>query len=251
MTLREKDHFSRVSHAYAESRPRYPRELFAWLAQVCSAHDLAWDCATGNGQAAVDLAPFFKGVVATDLSAEQIARAIPAPGVTYRAAPADASGLDDASVDLVTVAQALHWFDLDRFYAEVRRVVKPGGIVAVWTYGIHTTADAAIDARGRHFYDATVGPYWPPERHHVEAGYSTLPFPFELIAAPAFAMHADWSFAQLLGYLRSWSATGRFIREQGYDPVVALKEQIAPLWGVPSATRRITWPLTLLAGRLT
>ncbi len=250
MTSPEKDHFSRVSHAYSESRPHYPRALFAWLAEACSARDLAWDCATGNGQAAVDLAPYFARVIATDLSAEQIARATPAAGVTYRAAPADASGLDNASVDLVTVAQALHWFDLDRFYAEVRRVAKPGGLVAVWTYGIHTTADAAIDARARHFYDATVGSYWPPERHHVEAGYATLPFPFERISTPAFAMHADWSLPQLLGYLRSWSATGRFIREQGYDPVVALETELAPLWGNPSTTRRITWPLTLLTGRV-
>lgn len=243
------DHFSRVASAYADSRPSYPAALYDWLASACAEHDLAWDCATGNGQAATDLARYFARVVATDMSAEQIARATPAPGVVYRVAPADASGLAAASVDLVTIAQALHWFDLDRFYAEVRRVLRPGGLVAAWTYGIHDVADAAIDRRVKTFYEHTVGAYWPPERRHVEAGYATLAFPFERVAAPAFAMRVAWTLPQLLGYLRSWSATGRYVAERGSDPVAALEAEIAPLWGDRDQCREITWPLTVLAGR--
>jgi SAM-dependent methyltransferase len=245
-----KDHFSRVSTAYADFRPRYPAALFDWLAAVSPAHDLAWDCACGSGQASADLAARFDRVVATDASAAQLAGATAHPRIDYRAAPAEASGLADRSVDLITVAQALHWFDRPRFYAEARRVLKPGGVLAVWTYGVQTLADKRVNAHVQHFYREVVGPYWPPERALVEAGYRTIDFPFDELAAPAFEMSADWPLDRLLGYFRSWSATGRYVAENGDDPVDALASRLAPLWGNPDSPRTVAWPLAIRAGRI-
>ena len=243
------DHFAAVSTNYADFRPRYPAALFDWLADIAPARALAWDCAAGSGQASPDLAERFEQVVATDASRAQIEAVAPHPRVTYRVAPAQASGLKDRSVDLVTVAQALHWFDLNAFYTEVERVSKPDAVLAVWTYGLHRVDNGAIDTAIRHFYTETVGPYWPPERTHVETGYRDLPFPFTELTAPTFAMTAEWSLPQLLGYLRSWSATGRFIREHSTDPVLALGERLAPIWGNAELRRIITWPLSLRVGR--
>lgn len=244
-----KDHFSGVATTYAQSRPRYHADLFDWLAGQCVNHDLAWDCGTGNGQAALHLADTFARVIATDASAAQIAQAEPHARIDYRVAPAEQSGLDDAAADLVTVAQALHWFDLDRFYREVRRVLKPGGLIAAWCYGTFRVHDAAIDSAVQHFYAETVGPYWPPERRHIEAGYGDLPFPFEPVAAPSFGMSADWSWPELATYLRSWSATDRYRAAEGTDPVAALEASLASRWGDPSKPRHFEWPIALLAGR--
>lgn len=244
-----KDHFSGVSSTYATFRPNYPPELFNWLANLVPDRTLAWDCATGSGQAAIGLAKHFPRVIATDASAAQIASAEPHAGVEYRVASAEKSGLADGCADLVTVAQGLHWFDVDRFYAEARRVLKPDGLLAAWTYGIHTIENETIDRLTQHFYHAIVGPYWPPERKLVETGYRTLPFPFEENPAPAFRMEAHWSLPQLAGYLRSWSATSRYITENGDDPIEALEQALLPLWGDPGTLRKITWPLSIRAGR--
>lgn len=243
------DHFSSVAGNYADFRPTYPPALFSWLATLTPAHELAWDCAAGSGQASVDLAVHFDRVAATDASAKQIAAAQPHPKVEYRVAPAEESGLADASVDLLTVAQALHWFDLERFYAEARRVLNPAGVVAVWTYGVLLLADPRINECVQIFYRDTVGPYWPPERRHVENGYRELPFPFPEIAAPPLQMETSWDLAQLLGYFRSWSASGRYHAAHGSDPVAALAQELAPLWGDPEQRRTIAWPLSLRVGR--
>jgi SAM-dependent methyltransferase len=244
------DHFSAVSAHYAQSRPTYPGELFAWLANACPARALAWDVGAGNGQASVALAEHFDHVLATDLSAEQIANAAVHPRVEYRAAAADHSGLPARSADLVAVAQALHWFDLSAFYGEVRRVLKPDGLVAAWTYGILTVEG---DAAGRivdHFYWHVVGPHWPAERRHVENRYADLPFPFERVQSPDFAIVRQWTLAQFLGYVRSWSATGRMQKATGADPVAALHAELAPAWGGPDTRRTVTWPIAMHAGRL-
>ena len=164
-------------------------------------------------------------------------------------APAEASGLPDKSVDLITVAQALHWFDLAGFYAEVRRVLKLSGMLAAWTYGVLSVEGAPVDTLVQHFYHETVGPYWPAERIHVETGYRSLPFPFNEIATPQFSMEELWELPQLLGYFRSWSATGRFIASNGYDPVDVLTEQLVPLWRDPQKKRLVTWPLSLRIGQ--
>lgn len=243
------DHFSSVARTYARARPRYPAALFSWLSGLCDRHDLAWDCGAGSGQASVALAEHFASVVATDSSAAQVAQAAAHAGVEYRVAPAEASGLEAGSVDLVTVAQALHWFDVSAFFDEVRRVLRPGGVVAVWTYGIQTVGDPGVDRLVQSFYHDEVGPYWPPERRHVEEGYRPIPFPFDRIAAPAFSMSVDWTLDELLAYFRSWSATARYVRERGADPVAGLAVRLAQAWGDPLARRRVEWPLSVLAGR--
>jgi SAM-dependent methyltransferase len=245
-----KDHFSAHAADYARYRPGYPPALFAWLADQAPARALALDCGTGNGQAALALAEHFARVTATDPSAEQIAAAIPHPRVGYRVAAAESPVCEPASVDLVTVAQALHWFDLERFYAECRRALKPGGVLAAWTYGL-TRIAAPIDAAVERFYRDTVGPYWPPERRHIESGYATLPFPFEPLRAPDFAMRADWSLDEFVGYLATWSAVRRYRRERGEDPTVALRAELSEHWAPAGARREIVWPLALRVGRAT
>jgi SAM-dependent methyltransferase len=243
------DHFSSVAAHYAQSRPTYPGELFDWLAGQCAGRALAWDVGAGNGQASVALADRFDAVLATDLSEDQIARAAPHPHVEYRAAPAHRSGLAPGSADLVTVAQALHWFELDAFYAEVRRVLKPGGLIAAWTYGVLTAEGEAVEAVVDHFYTRVVGPWWPAERRHVENGYAELAFPFEPVAAPPFAIRREWTLAELLGYVRSWSAVSRMQQATGDDPVAALERQLAADWGPGDTRRLVTWPISMRAGR--
>ncbi|OJW76526.1 class I SAM-dependent methyltransferase [Thiobacillus sp. 65-1402] len=244
-----KDHFSSGSDRYAAYRPDYPAALFAWLAGQCSGHDLAWDCATGSGQAALGLAAHFRRVVATDASAEQIRHAAPHPAITYRVAPAEASGLADHSIDLVTVAQAAHWFDLPAFYAEAARVLKPDGMVALWGYG-RMVLPGEMDAPFLRFYGETVGPYWPAERALIDDAYRSLDFPFMEIEAPAFAIEVAWTLPRLLDYLSTWSAVRRYRAARGHDPLPPLRAELAPLWGTPEAARTLRWPLFLRAGRV-
>jgi ubiquinone/menaquinone biosynthesis C-methylase UbiE len=244
-----KDHFSSLAADYARFRPRYPDALFAWLADISPGKALVWDCATGNGQAASGLAAHFARVVATDASAAQIAGAERHERIEYRVAPAEASGLADASMDLVTVAQALHWFDLERFYGEVRRVLKPGGVIAAWCYNL-LSLSPEVDARLDDFYFNVVGPYWPPERKYLERAYADLPFPFARIDAPAFAMEAEWTLAQLLGYLGTWSATMRYQAARDADPRTALAAELTKLWPHAEQARRVRWPLAVRVGRV-
>jgi SAM-dependent methyltransferase len=244
-----KDHFSRLAAQYSAFRPSYPPALFDYLSQLCRERRKAWDCACGNGQASVALAKHFDAVIATDASPQQLAAASENPRVTYRVARAEDSGIESGSVDLVTVAQALHWFDLDSFYGEVRRVLEPAGVLAVWTYGALHVEGEGIDALLQEFYRDIVGPYWPAERRLVEDGYRGLAFPFAEIAPPSFNMEEHWEQAHLLGYLRTWSATGRYVEDKGVDPVAALEKRFEPLWGDAHTARKVTWPLALRAGR--
>src|SRR5438445_1894341 len=197
-----KDHFSGHAAIYRDARPTYPPELFAWLAQQAPDRDLAWDVGCGNGQATLALAEYFAYVIGTDPSANQIAGAAARANIDYRVEPGERSSLADASASLVTVAQALHWFDFEPFYAEVRRVLKPGGVFAAWTYAACNTGQGKIDEVITHLYDTMTGPYWPPERAYVDASYRTLPFPFTEITAPEFPMLMHWNVDQLLAYLR-------------------------------------------------
>lgn len=246
--------FTSVAREYANHRPGYPPALFAYLARVCSSHGAAWDCGAGSGQASVPLATHFDRVYATDVAREQIDAATPHPRVSYHVAPAASSGLEDASVDLVTVAQALHWFDLPAFYAEVRRVLRPGGVLAVWTYPRPRFEDATLDARFHDFHSRVVGPWWPPERRHVDAEYATLEFPprgddFEELAAPEFGRELQWTLEQVLGYAASWSATTRYRSQMGADPVPRLREALAPAWPADGVAR-VRMPLVVRAARL-
>jgi SAM-dependent methyltransferase len=242
--------FTTVAREYANFRPGYPPELFAWLACVSPARDSVWDAGCGSGQASVALAGHFSIVHATDIAAEQIAAARAHPGVRYSVAPAESSGLPGASVDLVTVAQSLHWFDLDAFYAEARRVARPAALIAVWTYPRPRFVDPSLDERFEHFYLDVVGPYWPAERKHVDAGYASLPFPFAQLDAPAFGLTLEWNLAQVLGYVSSWSATARFRQANGTDPVPLLEAALAEIWPDRAAASPLRMPLGLQAGRL-
>lgn len=242
------DHFSTLAGGYARHRPGYPDALFTWLAAQAPARERAWDCATGSGQAAVGLAAHFAAVAATDASAAQIEAATAHPRVRYGVAPAEASGLAGGSVSLVTAAQALHWFDLPRFHAEARRVLVPGGVIAVWSYNL-LTVTPAVDAVVNRLYGEALAGYWPAERHHVESGYRTLPFPFEPVEPPPFAMTARWSLADLTGYLRTWSAVDRCRGATGRDPVAAVERALAAAWGPAERTYEVRWPLALRVGR--
>jgi SAM-dependent methyltransferase len=249
MRMSFKDHFSRLAAGYSEFRPSYPPALFEFLAQTCRERHKAWDCACGTGQATLALAEQFDAVIATDASPQQVAAAPARPNVTYRVARAEDSGIESNSVDLVTVAQSLHWFDLDSFYREVQRVLKPSAVLAVWTYGVLHVQGSDIDPLFQEFYHDIVGPYWPPERRLVEDGYRGLAFPFAEIAAPTFNMEVRWDRAQLLGYLRTWSATSRYVDAQGVDPVAALEERLEPAWADVQSERTVTWPLAVRVGR--
>jgi ubiquinone/menaquinone biosynthesis C-methylase UbiE len=244
------DHFSAGAEAYAAARPTYPSVLFDHLASLAPSRGHAWDCAAGNGQATLALAARFARVTATDASAAQLAQAPRHPGITWRVGVAHESGLPDASVDLVTVAQALHWIDLPRFYDETSRVLVPDGLIAVWCYGIPRLGDDELDRRLDRFYGAVVGPYWAPERALVETGYRSVPFPFDELPSPPFEMGLDWLLGEVLAYLRTWSATAAFVKARGFDPVTPFGEELSPLWGPSDRRRRVRWPLSLRIGRL-
>lgn len=239
--------FSAQSDAYRAYRPTYDPELFAWLSRQAPATSLAWDCGCGSGQASVDLARSFRQVVATDVNAAQLAKAERAANIDYRCEPAEATSLASGSVDLTVVAQALHWFDVEGFYAEVRRVSRSGGLLAVISYNL-LEVTPAIDALVKHLYYDVLGPYWAAERKHVESGYSTLPFPFSRLAVPASMLGAQWDLPHLLGYLESWSAVATYRAATGGNPVEQLRPQFERAWGEPQRMRDIAWPLTVNLG---
>jgi SAM-dependent methyltransferase len=240
-----KDHFSAAPQAYAAFRPTYPAALFTWLAKVTKGHELVWDCGTGNGQAAVSLADHFAHVEATDASAAQISAAKPHPRITYRVARESASGLPGSSCDLVTAAQALHWFDPPAFFAEARRVLRPGGVIAAWTYG-HPALEEPKAGAILQEYARLMAPWWPPERALVDSGYRSLVFPFEEIAAPPLELELHPTREELAGYLRTWSAWKRYV-EQGSDPVVAVERRLAEAWP-EGERRRLFWQLAMRVG---
>jgi SAM-dependent methyltransferase len=242
-----KDHFSKQAADYAKFRPGYPQELFEYLGSIVPSRQVAWDCGAGNGQAAVGLASVFNRVTATDASERQIANAQPHQRVEYRVAPAKNSSIDSGTLDLIMVAQALHWFDLDCFYGEARRVLKPNGILAASAYKfLHITPE--IDQLvNRRYYSGVVGPFWPLERVLVEK-FEQLPFPFSEIQTPSFEMIAQWNLEHLVGYLWSWSATQRFIAANQRDPLDEIADELRAAWGDMKQTRRVIWPLTLRVG---
>lgn len=253
-----KDHFSGHASLYAQARPLYPDALFDWIAANAPARECAWDAGCGNGQASVALARRFAHVIATDPSAQQIGHAEPDPRVEYRVEPRGASDADgrayrttiaDGSVDAVTVAQALHWFDLSPFIEEVRRVAKPGALFAAWAYaGCSVNAD--VDAVIAHLYDAMLGPYWPPERRLVDEGYASLALPFQSMQAPSFEMRMEWNARQLLAYLESWSAAQRYRAASGRDAIAEIAESLRGAWGDPQRAQAVRWKLMLRAGRV-
>lgn len=243
------DHFSGGAAGYARYRPGYPEKLFDWLGEVAPARGQAWDVGTGSGQVAAGLASRFARVTGSDPSADQVTHAERRPNVEYRVEAAEDLSAAPASLDLVTVGQALHWFDLPRFYAAARRGLKPRGVLAAWTYNL-CAVSPDIDRAVRRLYGEIVGPWWPPERRIVEEGYRTLEFPFARVEPPPLAMEADWDCERYLGYLGTWSACQRYAKARGSDPVAEVAGEIRAAWGSPGAPRRIQWPLAVLCGRI-
>jgi SAM-dependent methyltransferase len=242
------DHFSNVAESYASSRPDYPADLFEYLARVSPARRRAWDCATGNGQAARGLAAWFDEVVATDASANQIGQAPPHPRIRFRVARAEESGLESESVDCATVAQSLHWLDIPAFWSEAARVLVADGVVAAWCYDrLHV--DDAVDRVLSRYYREIVGPYWPPERALVERGYRDVPFPFREERPPELRMPKTWDLAALVRYLGTWSATQRYVAARNEDPVDAVMGDLERAWGPAERSRSVVWTLALRVGR--
>ncbi len=244
-----KDHFSEKTAAYAAYRPSYPAALADFLASVAPAKALALDCGCGSGQLSVLLAKHFDVVVATDASASQVENAAPHANVTYRCAPAEHSGLEDNTVDLVVAAQAAHWFDLDAFYSEARRAGRAGAAIALVSYG-PMCVDAAADPVIEHFYRKVIGPYWPPERRHVEDGYRSFPFPFSEVDTPELAIEVDWSLADYLGYVGTWSSVRGARKATGKDPMPAFANALSAVWGSDDVVRRVRWPIAMRVGHI-
>ena len=227
----------------------YPARLISYVSRLPARPALALDAGTGNGQAAVSLARHFTRVIATDISRDQLQRAIPAGNIEYRHVPAEESGVRDGTVDLVTAAQALHWFDIATFFAEARRLLAPGGAIAVWGYGDPIIADPALDLALHDFNRGFLETYWPPEREMLLARYATIEFPFDEISVPPFEMQERWTLGQLTGYLRSWSAVGQYHARHGRDPVIEIEQVLGARWGSPDQRHAISWPLHVRAGR--
>jgi SAM-dependent methyltransferase len=243
------DHFSGHADAYAAHRPRYPEALFEWLSSVMTRRELAWDVGTGNGQVAVALTRLADRVVGTDASADQLANAVDHDRVAYRNEPADRVSLATESVDLITAGAAAHWFELDGFYSEVRRVAREGAVIALWSYGPRDIA-AAIDPAVSRFQEEVLAGFWPERIAYVHARYATLPFPFEEIEAPPFRMSADWNLGELKAFLGTWSASQRYLQERGSDPLNEVEPELIRAWGDPATRRRFEWPLFVRAGRV-
>lgn len=242
-----KDYFSRQSADYARFRPRYPVEMIQYLSELVDERKAAWDCATGNGQVATVLARYFERVYATDGSQAQIDNAEPNETVEYFVSVAESTPFPPESIDLITVAQAFHWFDADRFFREAKRVLKPNGIIALWSYAFFhlPDADERLKATLQTFYD-TIEPFWPPERQIVMDGYRSIPFPFEEIEIPPFAMSIEWTAEQAIGYLCTWSGFQRYLDRHGDAEIGKILERLEEDWG---DRQRVYWPLHLRWGR--
>ena len=246
-TVAFKDHFSAVAADYASARPEYPAALFAWIASIAPACAMAWEAGCGSGQASRGLAAHFDRVHATDPSAQQIAQASAPANISFAVEPGKRCSLPDASVDAICVAQALHWFDRDAFFAECARVLRPGGVLVAWGYQ-DIEVPATIAAANAGLQDE-IRDYWPPERALIDAAYAGFAWPFEPVAAPAFELQVAWTLPRLLGYFSSYSATRRCRDATGRDPVAAHAPAFAVAWGEPGIARPLHWPLFLHARR--
>jgi ubiquinone/menaquinone biosynthesis C-methylase UbiE len=246
--MERKDYFSEQAKAYASFRPAYPEELYEFLFSHLENKHTAWDCATGNGQVAQRLARDFASVYATDISAQQLTHAHRSSNITYSVAAAEKTDFGDDQFDLITVAQALHWFDLSRFYDEVNRTAKEGALLAVWGYSL-LSVDEAVDPLFEDFYYNRIGPYWDPARKLVENHYADISFPFDAIQCPDFFIKVNWTADQFCGYMSSWSATQKYIRRHGVDPVKDLRDDVGGIWK-PGETKLVTFPVFMKLGRI-
>ena len=239
------DRFSDHAADYARYRIDYPGELYDYILAQVPTRQRVWDCATGNGQAAVALANYFDEVDATDLSDKQLANAVRRPNIEYQTAQAEASPFADETFDLVTVGQALHWFDVPAFHQEVKRVLKPNGVIAEWGYGLNQV-NAPIDALVRFIYTDIVGPFWDPMRRHIETEYRNLPFDFSQPRRARFVARREWLVEWYMNYLRTWSAVQAFRKKNGYDPIDQFADDLRRHWG--PHPREVRFPIFLRMG---
>lgn len=243
-----KDNFSRQSELYAKYRPAYPQELFDFILNHVTSKDAAWDSGTGNGQTAKELAKYFKKVFATDISEKQIQKGYKAENIFYSVQPAERTNFEDNSFDLITVSQALHWFAFNEFYAEVKRVTKPGGWIAIWTYTLPSISPGIDELVQVKLYKEVLGSYWDYERRLVDEKYATIPFPFNEISCPVFKMYFEWTLEELIGYTNTWSALQKFVAVNSFNPADALKKQIEPHW--TGEKMAISFPIYLRMGQV-
>jgi SAM-dependent methyltransferase len=243
-----KDLFSKQSDIYARYRPGYPSEIIDYILQFVSGRHAAWDCATGNGQAALLLASHFQFVHATDISEKQLSNATQHSRIQYSISKAEKTPFQENSFDLITVAQAYHWFNFVLFETEVKRVLKPGGILAIWGYSLVVSDYMDLNKKLKAFYTETVGPYWDPERKYVDDHYRTIPFPYNELPPAEFTIEQQWNLDDLSGYLNTWSSVQHFIKANKYNPVDQLKADLTKIWP-PEATIPFRFPLFLRLGR--
>ncbi len=244
-----KDHFSAQAKEYSRYRPKYPPELFEYLSSLTPTHDIAWDCATGNGQAAIGLTPWFSKIIATDASPSQLAHAEKHPKVEYRVATAENSMLGSASVDLVTVATAIHWLDTDKFYPELRRILKPGGVIAVWLYD-NCEINTEVDAVSLKYTNELVESYWPVENRKAWNFEKSVEFPFEIINAPVFELRLEWNMEEYLNFLYTWSSTQNYIKANKINPLDIIRSEFESAWKNKDEKKTVKWKLKMKAGRV-
>lgn len=244
------DHFSEQAKQYAIHRPRYPKDIYNYLASLVSSKQIAWDAGTGSGQVAVALTDYFQHVIATDASSDQIENAFQHEQIDYRIEPAEQTSITSNSVDLVTVGTAVHWFELDAFYQEVNRVCKRNAVVAVWVYNL-PTIESNVDKILDRFTNKILKPYWPERLHYLFEQYRTLPFPFEEILPPKFTMETEWNLDDLVGFLSSWSAIPIYLKAEGIHPLNKIMEDLQRSWVDSSQKKWVKWPLFFRIGRIT
>jgi ubiquinone/menaquinone biosynthesis C-methylase UbiE len=243
-----KDNFSIDSNKYAKYRPAYPQEFFEYLSTIKTGSENAWDCGTGNGQVAEKLAGMFTNVYATDISQAQLENAAKLPNIIYSVQPAEKTDFKPNFFDLIIVAQAVHWFDFERFYSEVKRTAKCNSLLAIIGYArlkITQELDKLIDK----LYFTIVGNYWDKERKYVDDEYRTIPYPFEELAVPDFKNCYTWTFEHLIGYLGTWSAVKHYIKEIGKSPIELVYEDLRDSWG-QTEKRVVSFPLLLRIGKI-
>jgi len=246
--MEKKDYFSGHATLYATFRPTYPDALYEFIFKHLKNKSVAWDCATGNGQVAKQLALTFDQVYATDISQNQLDNASKKSNIIYSLSAAEKTSFKDHQFDLITVGQAMHWFKLDEFYNEVNRVGKTDSLLATWGYAL-CTIKPAIDELFLHFYHNVVGPYWDEARRLVEDEYRNIPFPFKQIPTPEFQLDVEWTFDEFVGYLSTWSATQKYIKANGINPLPAFAEQLKLVWR-PEEKHKVTFPLFLKLGQI-
>lgn len=244
------NHFGEKSSDYLRFRPDYPRYLYEYIVSEVRRHDLAWDAGTGNGQAAIKLAEYFNYVIATDINQAQLDVANKKDNIQYHCWSSEKTDIADATVDLVTVAQALHWFNFDGFYQEVRRVAMPESILAAWCYSLGQI-DAKLDPYIKVLYEEILGDtYWPRERRFIDEAYTAIPFPFKKIKTPQFNMIKQLDFADLVGYLNTWSAVKEYQKRNQKNPIDLIFHDLQKAWGVASTKKTMQWSIHLLMGRV-